>query len=108
MEILQNFKTFDFQNQVGAEVEAHQAIRGDVPQWVQVFFVRGNTESAPCHDNTTVRLQAAVFHQLEEKTKNSVLIHAAHCYPTLDLREPLDLVKFLKVFCLLSRMLFQT
>lgn len=61
-----NVQTFDFQDQVRAEVEAHQAVRGDVPPLADVF-VRGNMESAPSHYNPTGRLQAAVLHQLGQE-----------------------------------------
>lgn len=61
-----NVQTFDFQDQVRAEVEAHQAIGGDVPPLADVF-VRGNTESAPSHYNPTGCLQAAVLHQLGQE-----------------------------------------
>lgn len=72
----ETLQTFEVQNQVRAEVEAHQAFRGDVPQ---LGLVRGHAQSAACHHNGTGRLQAAVLHQLREDESTERRGVVDHC-----------------------------
>lgn len=50
--VICNFKlTFDLQDQVRVEVEAHQAVGRDVPQVVGFLWLRGDAEAAAGHQN---------------------------------------------------------